>query len=371
MTTRVKQFATFTQQNVIAFGLFCFVINIAIRLLVPLNTVDASGFVDSIRDWDGDWYIKLAHYGYPDKAFFDVHGFTFQSTAGFFPMFPLLIRAVHEITPFNYTVSAAIVGFTFSICAFITLGLLLRNLLDISLANKTVFLTAIAPGAFVFTMAYSEGLFLTMTALFILFLVQKRFGWAALVGAVAALTRANAIILIAIAAASVYKNRKNLTTKQFLPIIAPALALGAFFAYDAIHIGDPFAYFHNQSYGWGMRFDFGLTLLRHFPSLLVDPAHSQGRDLTARFAIIMVVLSVLVIRDKMPWQLKWYGIGTVILALGSTSLWSYPRFAMTAFPLMIPIARNFRGRMFAVAAVCIFFVALVSWRMVALHTVVP
>ena len=59
--------------------------------------------------WDGVWYVAVARDGYPNRILEGV-GNGAQSNLGFFPVFPLLMRAVQAVTPFGLIVSGVIVS---------------------------------------------------------------------------------------------------------------------------------------------------------------------------------------------------------------------------------------------------------------------
>src|SRR4051794_16804619 len=46
--------------------------------------------------WDTGWYLELARHGYPSVVP-EQAGRAVQSTLGFFPLYPLTVRAVHHL----------------------------------------------------------------------------------------------------------------------------------------------------------------------------------------------------------------------------------------------------------------------------------
>ena len=82
----------------------------AVSRLTVLGVLFAVSLVrdDSVRDyfqmWDGRWYDLIAHDGYPRN----VYGSDGKPVGlfAFFPIFPLLVRGMHAVSPFNWSDSA-------------------------------------------------------------------------------------------------------------------------------------------------------------------------------------------------------------------------------------------------------------------------
>lgn len=141
-------------------ALTAFILNIVfvVTLISIVLAADVRG-----RDWsdiwlarDAEWYTQIAHEGYsytPGE----------YSSVAFFPLYPLLIRA---LTPF--TGNAALAGVAISIVCFLASLVLLYHFTeqefeDSPAAARTVFYAAAYPTALFFTLAYTEGLYLLLS----------------------------------------------------------------------------------------------------------------------------------------------------------------------------------------------------------------
>src|SRR5437879_4744408 len=102
---------------------------------------------DTFAQWDSQWFLHIARYGYDSK----------QATA-FFPLYPIAVRGVSEVVRSDVA-AAVVVSLAAGTVAVVVLHKLARSLLGERSATDTVLLVALYPLAFVFTAAYSDGLF--------------------------------------------------------------------------------------------------------------------------------------------------------------------------------------------------------------------
>ena len=135
--------------------------------------------------WDSVWYLAIAQGGYDHEA----------SRTAFFPIYPLLLRAVGLVIG-----SDLVAGVIVSVVAFwIALILLYRLVsleLDSELARVTVMLVAFCPMAYFFSAVYSESLFLALSVGCILQARMGRWAWAGVLGAIGAASRNSGVMLV-------------------------------------------------------------------------------------------------------------------------------------------------------------------------------
>jgi hypothetical protein len=75
--------------------------------------------VHLLAKWDGAFYLRLALQGYPSKIPIR-HGHYLGSTLGFYPLYPLVVRAVYTLSPWNILTSGLVVALTFTVAAALT-----------------------------------------------------------------------------------------------------------------------------------------------------------------------------------------------------------------------------------------------------------
>lgn len=233
-------------------------------------------FLDGWARWDAAHYVAVAQLGYGDPASPSVDG-----GLGFFPLYPLLMRALVAVTGVEATAGAyAAAGIALSNIFFVlAVGLLAWTANDIAgerVALETTVLFAVAPFGFFFNAAYSESLFLFISLL-ALWLGRRGNWWAA--GFAAALGSATRLIGLAIGPALLYlAYRRGAKPRDILAIAALSpVGLVAYFLYCALEHDDVFAYFTAQS-EWGgwtehVRYYAELFVMRPREALGGDPRH--------------------------------------------------------------------------------------------------
>jgi hypothetical protein len=183
--------------------------------------------------WDSIHYLEIAQHGYVNSA-----------DTPFYPLYPLLIRALAEIVR-----SPAIAGVLISCVAFVValtlLDRLTRDELGGEAARATVLLLAFAPLSFFFTAVYTESLFLALLVLSFYLARQGCFARAALAAAFATLTHVEGILLTAPLAYMYWRSRgRSLSPRALCSWAAASLAL------PGLALAGFCTYLHALGYGW-------------------------------------------------------------------------------------------------------------------------
>ena len=139
--------------------------------------------------WDSVWYLRIADSGYGDSA----------SRAAFFPLYPLLVRAV--ATPFGASEGALLLAaYVLSLAAFLAALFLLHRLTELELgrrlARPTLLLLAVFPAAVYFGAPYSESLFLLLAVGACYAARSGHWAWAGTCAALASATRSAGLLLL-------------------------------------------------------------------------------------------------------------------------------------------------------------------------------
>lgn len=100
--------------------------------------------------WDGQWYLNIAYGGYG----------TIPYDAPFFPMYPMLVAAMHAITPLPLAGDALLVSYIFLVLGLIYLYKLARLDLDRDLTTRAIITLILFPTAFFLVSVYTESLLL-------------------------------------------------------------------------------------------------------------------------------------------------------------------------------------------------------------------
>lgn len=306
---------------------------------VMLMLAGGLGLTQVLARWDGAFYLAIVRHGYPASVPVGT-GPEAQSPIAFFPGYPLLVR----IGSLDGRVSPTLVGIALSLAAgavaVAALWELARRLTDEANADRTVLLYCFLPPAFVLTMVYADALYLALTIVCLLLLLDRRWLGAGAAAMAAGAVRPNAAVLTltcawaAIAAIRASRDWRALVA----PVLAPLGAL-AYLGYLAARTGEPRAFFLVQERGWDNRIDLGAAnLARVAEAVTGDKAVLMTVAIVGALAATAFAV-VLFVGSRPPSVLVVYTVGVVALAVFASNPVSLPRFLLAAFPLLIPVAR--------------------------------
>jgi len=200
--------------------------------------------------FDGRWYLKLAEHGYPTTA---LHA---KSTLGFFPLYPLVARAVAWVGFMPVPLAALLTSLAGGLVAAVLVQRLATAWWGDQAGRRAVLIFCLFPGSVVFSMAYSECLTLPLAVGCLLAMRSRRWWAAGLLAGLATAVEPVAMVLIPvciIAAATQIRRlgwrdpaaRRSLAA----PLLAP-LGVGALAVFLWAWTGTPFAAYLAQHYGW-------------------------------------------------------------------------------------------------------------------------
>ena len=306
--------------------------------------------------WDALWYARIAELGYAGR--FGVDDLPGQSgeppATGFYPLMPLLMRVVGWLV--GSPLRAALLIANASL--LLSLGLLVRmarKLVGDEAAVAAGTLLLLYPPAFFLSAPYSDSLGLALSLACLALALDGRLGAAGVFGFLSALTRPTGVLLAPALWLQWWKTRranpssaKSAGSWGLLAGFLPILGMAAFLAYCGAAFGDPFAPFHRQAtWRGGMGWPPAIVHeLAGGPWSLMATRHSYV-ELTA--AVLFVALGLLAFR-YLPLPIAVYGLGATLLPLW-TSLFSFSRLALAAFPVFLTAGALLRRRPSAARAV--------------------
>jgi hypothetical protein len=330
----------------IAFGVYALtrIVQLAMVVWLDYSTPHQGGLRGRLLLWDAGWFLKVATTGYPHGYTEDMAGQLQGNELAFFPGYPMLIKLFASL---GFDPGTAAIGVSWVASAGAAIGL---YLLGTSLYNRRTgyALAAIcltAPVSIVFSMAYSEGVFLAFVA-GMLVAAHRKVWWAAgLLGLAAALTRptgAAAALALAVAALmEVSRIRRERDASLWPPIAAAVVALAgvpAFLTWVGYRVGDPTAWFRIQAAGWGTSFDYGTSTIKFLNTTL---ALGDGwvPISVALILIAAAVAAVIALLGK-PWlPLAVYGVVAMGLVYGQAGFYhSKPRLLVPVLLTLLPAA---------------------------------
>ena len=348
-------------------------IPVALYAASRVATFAAVRFVSALRggraatriltSWDGHWYVRIAAMGYPDHIPTH-HGKAVFSEIPFFPLYPVMVRALDTVTPFDVRTTAIVLAVVLGAVAAAALWLVTRRLFDEATATRAVALLCFAPGAWVFTFAYSEGLMLLLSVATLWLLHERRWLAAGIVGALGTASRPNAVVLAACAVwAAAVAIRRDRDWRSLVAVALTPIGTLGFLGYLWIHTGEGDAWFRVQREAWGEHVDWGKSTLHIMRVFVSYPLQSPDDLVIGLSTVLAVVMCCLLVRARLPGVFVVYTAGILGLAATSAVLLPRPRFVLVAFPLVIATARFVRGRRLALllAVTGGLMVILVVW----------
>ena len=323
--------------------------------------------------WDSSRYLFLAEQGYaPD-----------QSSNWFAPLFPLSIRGVNLITG-DSIVSGLLISNVASTLGLYLFYVFARERLGESSAFRALLLLVAFPTAFFLNLIYTEGLFLLFTMLFLYFLYQRRFGFAALaafplpmirlVGVAIALPFAVFLVVDSLAAARRDAVRVNLAwlrhaSRRFVYILGPLLGLVAYYAYMFWTTGDALAAQHAQGAfisGWDLKYALQpwVAVDRFFgPHTAIHGDTNSGLD---RMLFVGFLASTPLVYRRLDKPLfALYLVMGLQPLLGSYM--SYMRYIMLALPLYLAYGSWLGTRKRDALQVIVILMAVAQFGFLSLH----
>jgi hypothetical protein len=388
---------------------FVLVVSVASRLLylvcgsIFARVVPTAGFQRVTLDvpfgsmnlwshWDGEHYVMLALGGYltpPDDV-----------SPAFFPLYPLLMRSLAEL--FGGPISREALSVWGPLLSLFFLPFALFFVYRIAqdgwgerVARGAVLALAFFPTTFFLNAAYTESLFLALSAGSVWAVrVRKDLLLACVLAGFASATRNVGVFLLVPLAYEYFQNIDQYRWRGAYLALVPS-GLFAYMGYLWARFGDPFLFYSAQG-DWGRRATGPLaTVSRAWssavggagrlldPGLWSDPTlanlanHLAGAGNTTNLAFFVLAAVVLLAGSRaLPPSLTLYGLLLVapatLFGTPQSPLMGTPRYVLVAFPIFIVLGLLFEKRWLfrgwlafstlASLALCALFV---SWRFVA------
>lgn len=302
---------------------------------------------DGLVLWDSKWYLMIASSGYV-RHIPPGSGNPAQSDLGFFPLLPIFVRLVHNVTTLGFSSSAFIAVFLLGAGASVAVWWMIHDLWGVRAADRGTAFVVFSPGAFVLSYVYSEAATILFVALCLLALRRRRWILAGLAAGVASAADpvAVAVVVPCIVGAYVAIRDHRELRALWAPILAPA-GLLAFFTYLWVHTGSPLEWFKAQRAGWQGGTYFG-SVPRAFGHLF---AHGfEDPNYAVKAICIVAVIAILVVFFRARPPATWIGYVVAVLALGIISpvIGVTPRLLLRDFPLLAVLGARLNGLWFEI-----------------------
>lgn len=283
--------------------------------------------------WDSLHYQAIATTGYTFT------GLTWPNIA-FFPLYPLLIRAITPLTAGSTTLAALVISNLALLAALLVLYDLVARDFDRVTAYRSVLLLLLFPTSFYLAAGYTESLALALGIAAVWAMRRQRWWLAGAAGFLLALTRVPGVLIAPVLACAYLQHQRwtwrALLRPQILAVVLPPLGLASFMLYQWLAFGTPFAFLSaqgNWNNGMALPWIIPQKILR---ALRVSPEWEMA---TIQLAVWVGFIGLAV---AALWRLPLvYGLTTVLLLLPpflANQRGSLIRHVLIGFPIFIVLA---------------------------------
>jgi hypothetical protein len=336
--------------------------------------------------WDSIWFLEIAENGY-DGGF----------DAAFFPLYPLLVRAL--VLPFPAEAALLVSAYVVSLACFLGALWLLHRLVELelgrSVATASVWLLALFPAAVFFGAPYSESLFLLVSVGAFYAARTGHWAWAGALAAAASATRSAGLVLLVPLVFLWLDSRPRRPSGLAWLGLAP-LGIGAYALYLGVAHGDALAFLDAQE-AWHRDFagpfvgvwdgavaawdgvrqlGSGSTETVYFERAGGDPMAVARINLMLFGFLVFAAVAVIGAFRRLPRAYGAYALAALALPLSfpvdPQPLMSLPRFVAVLFPLFVWLAvvtdeRRLTVPVAAISAVglALFTFRFASWEWIA------
>ena len=288
--------------------------------------------------WDSDWYLRIAESGYDWPS----------STPAFFPLYPLLVGGLGRLLADRFVLAGVVVSLAACAAAFVLLHRLVAPRLGAAVATRSVLYLALFPTSLFLGAVYGESLFLALAIGTFVLAECRRPGWASVAAGLAMLTRPQGVALLPALALFAWRGA-NRGRDLALLAVPVGIALVYPLTLEA-WLGHGLAFADAQRV-W----DRSLAPLGPLGGLV--QALGEGDLLGPALALAMLALAAVAWR-VLGASYGVYAVTALALPMALPSerlggLYSFPRFALAAFPCLVALAVLGRDRRVHVAAVAV------------------
>ncbi|MFI9229070.1 hypothetical protein [Streptomyces rimosus] len=324
--------------------------------------------------WDSRWYTGIADHGYAaslDPSRFDA------CNLAFFPLYPVVVKAVAGVTPGSRATIGLLVAVGCSLLAAWGIYAVGEHLHGRRVGTVLAVLWGATPVAAVQWMGYTESLFTALVAWSLYAVLTDRWVTAGALCLLAGLTRPTGVALVAAvcvsAVVALWRLRRtgpapmpldpdrNRIRRIVLGAVLAPLGWLAYVGWVGVRLGRADGYFAVQRQ-WRNEWDGGRETLRALRATLVHQSNPQLYLVVVSLVLIMsVVLFLLCLSGHRSLPLLVFSGVLLVVVLGSGGVY-FPRarFLLPGFPLLLPLALALAGTRRRTALLCLSVAALGS-----------
>jgi hypothetical protein len=300
-------------------------------VVVSTQNEHGGSLLDIMTQWDGFWYRFIAAHGYGPP--------TPELAAAFFPVYPLLVRALKFVVRDPQVASLLVSNGCLIAASFLFLRLL-RLDYDERVCRRAITFLMFNPVSFFLSAAYSESTYLLLSIGAVLAARRQKWLVAALCGGCLTATRAPGLMIGAPLLTEYVLEwrgrgvaiREFLRPKLFWLALVPA-GLAVHLSYFYIKRGDFFLPMHAQAGGWKKTLTWPWQTFLHPDNFA--PSHMPLYQTIVGFALVLTVAGFFL---KLRPTYLVYVAAAMLFYLAWGSLEGLPRYVSVLFPLYLVLA---------------------------------
>ena len=334
-------------------------------------STDVYPFVNMWARWDSGWYLDIAKHGYnpiPGE----------QPNVAFFPLYPSLLRVVHDVVPLRNDAGWFSIGIILSNAALLIALIYFYRLITLDygrpVAARAVLYLCVFPTTLFLSAVYSESLFLALVVTTFYYARTTRWFVSGALAAAGALCRPLGVLLI-IPLAVEYLSQKEFQWRQIkadcLVLILAPLALAGHLTFLRWRFGGWDAISQAETMeGWNRHLTAPWNTL-WYSIIHINSSKGYHGAVELFFAIVLLALTIFACYRLRP-SYAAYAAASLLFITSWGTLISTPRFALVVFPAVMGLALlggnkafNHAYLIFSSILACVSMVVFSQWGWVA------
>lgn len=361
-------------------ALGAFVLIRVLGLAMLASGASAGGFTlaDRLASWDGQWYLRIAQFGYPGVITLTDPQNDASGRYAFPGGYPWLMRVVNWFG-LSYEGAGILISWIAAIVAAAGIYYYLSRLANQRAAVIAVALWAGMPMAITLSMVYTEALFVALAIWALYALLDDRWLLAGTLGLLSGLVRVHGLAVgLAICGVAIVWCRAQRSASRWRPIVGSIFGLAGvplWWLFVAVEGGRIDGWFVVQSHFWGNGFDFGAAFVTELWKAVTFSGLAEGQDASGTvvyFVTIAGLVAALLVMVNLFQRARadstWlapalYTLGVLGLTIGSAGyLHSKLRYLVPVVPLLFPLAIVLaRSRRLSAIGTVVIFALCGAW----------
>jgi hypothetical protein len=300
------------------------------------------GLLEMWYQFDAEHLLKVAEFGYTDPR-------TFEFSTVFFPLFPLLVKALGAVG-IPLSLAGLLIPGAASVVAFAYLFRLAEEEIGPGSGRSAVMLLAFFPTGLFLIAPYTEALFLAGAIPAFYYARKGQWSLVALPAAIAMGARNTGIFLIIGLVIEALRQRPPghlIDRTAIKSLVIGTLPLILYCSYLLAVFGDPLHFITDYNDGWNRGFTDPFHSLVTTLGMTEIPAYPTNWMMAARGELVALCLGVGVVTwavVRKHWGYAAYSGTLLAVLLTGPFLYSTPRALLQLFPVVLMIVEGTRER---------------------------